>query len=241
MIQKTKTLIEPIETKVIIPKEQILINATRELLYFCSIIRLKQYNIDATKLHSILINKMSELIIILSENNFSIEEMNTVKYLLSAALDEAILSSTESIESGHQSLTNHYYKGELGGIYFFENLAILQKDFTKNLPIIQLALLILSIGFKGQYAISDNGLFHLSQIKDNLYIALKKARNTLIENTVVLTTVPNTELKNTLKKYLIPISSVSIALIGMTYTIMYQNLTSKTSELHKLIKEIFYL
>ena len=220
-----------------IKKEQIIVNSTRELLYLYCIIKQNFYNIDAGKLHTILTNKIEDLMLFLTENNFSSNEINIARYLLSAALDEVTFRYTESSQR-YQSLTSQYYKGELGGIYFFTNLEELEKDIKENSALLTLGLMILYIGFKGQYAIENDGLLALEVIKNRLYFSLKRSAP---KNLQQITISKEGDISKDLKQINKRLLPIMILILFIFYFISYQSLSNKVQDLRLIIKEIFEL
>ena len=222
-----------------IKKEQVIIETTRELVYFSCIIRQQVYNIDISKLHTILTNKIEDLMFLLSQNNFPSEEISQVRYLICAALDEAIVSYTEASEFLHyQSLTSQYYKGELGGIYFFQKLEELEKNIQSNSALLTLGLIILCTGFKGQYAIENDGLIILSQIKNRIYFTLKR----FVPKTLQKVTQSDAQGSHYFSKKARKLIFIGmILIILLTYFVTYLSLYRKTEDVGFIIKEIFEL
>lgn len=97
--------------------------ASSDLLHLIVLLKQGGYKAEFNKLYSIILAKMDKFTLDLQQVQISNNIINKLKYLICAAIDEALLN----LESGapninNKSLVRYYYKEELGGEYFFELL-----------------------------------------------------------------------------------------------------------------------
>jgi type VI secretion system protein ImpK len=159
----------------IFAKHQLIVRTTKELLYWSCLLRRCIYQFDIAKLHTLLTYKVEEVSSILLAHGCSAEETDKIKFMLCTELDEAMVEYLDKRELGrYRSLTEYYYKEQLGGEHFFDIIAAFLKSVHSNISVLSLSHIILCLGFKGQYALEERGLIKLSEIRDNLFFKIKK-------------------------------------------------------------------
>jgi type VI secretion system protein ImpK len=99
-------------------------------------------------------------------------------YAICATVDDIILNSPWGSHSlwAQQSLLSTYHADVAGGDRFFEVLAALQADPGKNIDVLELMFVCLSLGFEGRYRVHPRGAHELARIQDGLYQLIRKIR-----------------------------------------------------------------
>jgi type VI secretion system protein ImpK len=100
------------------------------------------------------------------------------RYVLCAALDEAVLKTPWGSESAwlQRSLLNSFHNETGGGEKFFVILERMKEMPAENLHMLELLYLCLSLGFRGKYDVLQNGRDHLENIRDDLFQTIRSCR-----------------------------------------------------------------
>lgn len=118
------------------------------------------------------------------------EAMGMASYALCSLLDETIMNTPWGASSpwGQQTLLILFHKESWGGERFFAYIDgknaqgqqvlsdFLSRQPAKNLPVIELFYLCVSLGFQGKYRIMQNGLNALEQYRSELYQLIQRQR-----------------------------------------------------------------
>jgi len=116
----------------------------------------------------------------------SISQTNAARYMLCTFVDEVVMTTPWGSQSGwsSRSLLSEFYGETFGGEKIFTVIDRAQREPRKNSLLLELAYIILSLGFEGQYRVRKGG--QLKSIQDNLYYSLRQekkvAEKTLSEN-----------------------------------------------------------
>ncbi len=217
-------------------KHQLIMRATRELLYWSCLLRRCLYQFDIAKLNALLTYKVEELSSTLLEYGCSAEEMDKIKFMICTEIDEAMVEYLDKKQiSMYRSLTEYYYKEQLGGEHFFDIIAAFLKSVHCNVPVLSLGHIILCLGFKGQYALEDRGLAKLSEIKDNLFFRIKKVLPgpyfEIPDNAYL-----NENSAHFYKQIKTRIVPVIFVILALTYGIAYKDLHDRVHQLGKIIQ-----
>jgi len=104
-------------------------------------------------------------------NGIDQQTVQTARYVLCTTLDEAVLNTPWGHASGwaQQSLLSHFHKEVSGGERFFNILKALGQDASKNINLLELMYLSLTLGFEGRYRITQGGRDKLQEIRSWLY------------------------------------------------------------------------
>jgi type IV/VI secretion system ImpK/VasF family protein len=222
-------------------KHRLIVRTTRELLHWACVLRGCTYQFDIAKLHILFIHKIEEVALILSEHNCSAEEVDKIKFMLCTEIDEAMVEYLDTRELGrYRSLTEHYYKEQLGGEHFFDIIQAFIKLLHSNLSILSLAHTILCIGFKGQYALEENGLSKLSEIKDTLFFKIKKIlpKPQFADEILSASKKRSAFITHHIKTKLLPLTLLGLVII---YGVLYRDLSKSVQQLHTTIYEALSL
>lgn len=95
---------------------------------------------------------------------------NIASYALCSALDEAVLTTPWGANSNwsNQSLLAEFHGDVWGGERFFEHIDMLRKNSNKNAPLVAFHLLLIDLGFEGQYRVQRGGDKVLEQLRRDL-------------------------------------------------------------------------
>ena len=100
------------------------------------------------------------------------------RYLLCTAVDEAISTSTIGA-SGHWSklaLLSTFHNETWGGEKFFQILDRCMQQPARNLFLLELMYLLLSLGFEGKFRVADRGAIAIETHRDKIYRQVKLLR-----------------------------------------------------------------
>ena len=160
----------------------ILIENLKDILYLISLLRQRINGLKIKKINELIINEIDFFSSTFTKSNsMNKEEINKAKYLICAAFDEAYAYFCEEFDKDarYVTLISHYYNEEFGGDNFFKLLEDLYIDPIKNLHMLRLSYLLLSLGFEGKYAIKENGVVILEEIRIKLQSEILKAESQL--------------------------------------------------------------
>ncbi len=101
------------------------------------------------------------------------------RYVLCTSLDEIVVSTPWGKESdwSQQSLLSLFHGETWGGEKFYLLLERLLKEPIKNLDILELMYICMSLGFQGKYRVIDNGLGEVEHLREDLYRQLRSLKN----------------------------------------------------------------
>lgn len=102
----------------------------------------------------------------------------SARYVLCTVLDEAVVTTPWGNESewSRMSLLSSFHNETSGGEKFFQYLDQLSKNPVRNLPMLELMYLCLSLGFEGKYRVMTRGMLELEGIRDALYRQIRQLR-----------------------------------------------------------------
>ena len=100
------------------------------------------------------------------------------RYVLCAALDEAVLSTPWGGQSewAGQTLLVTLHRETWGGEKFFDMLERTSGDPGRHINLMELQYLCLALGFAGKYAVADRGHARLAEIQSDLYRRIRAYR-----------------------------------------------------------------
>src|SRR5262245_23454023 len=106
------------------------------------------------------------------------EVVTAGRYVLCAALDEAVLSTPWGAQSewAQQTLLVALHREAWGGEKFFEMLDRVSGDPARHIDLMELQYLVLAFGFKGKYQVADRGDARLSEVQHGLYQQIRAHR-----------------------------------------------------------------
>lgn len=156
-----------------------LINSARKLLSI--IIKLSNtviYN-EVTDLKYKLQDEIKQFEINASRLGVANDKVLKSRYVICTTIDEIVSSTPWGQDSGwcQQSLLSIFHGETWGGEKFFLLLDRLLKEPVKNLDILELMYLCLSLGFQGKYRVLDNGHEQVEFLREDLYRQLRSLKN----------------------------------------------------------------
>jgi len=100
------------------------------------------------------------------------------RYVLCTAIDETVLNTPWGSQSvwATQTLLGTFHNETWGGEKFFQLLERLIQEPARNLHLLELMYLCLSLGFEGKFRVQDRGRATLDGIQDNLYQTIRLHR-----------------------------------------------------------------
>jgi type VI secretion system protein ImpK len=100
------------------------------------------------------------------------------RYVLCAALDEAVLSLPSGQQStwASQSLLSTFHEDAGGGEKFFMIMDRMNQDPALNVDMLELIYVCLSLGFEGKYRVMDSGHEQLRTLRESLYQRIQQQR-----------------------------------------------------------------
>lgn len=105
-------------------------------------------------------------------------EILAARYVLCTVVDEAVVTTEWGSKSewSQMSLLSSFHSETFGGETFFRLLDSLSKSPIKNLPMLELMYVCLSLGFQGKYRVQARGMLELDDIRDGLYRQIRHVR-----------------------------------------------------------------
>jgi len=102
----------------------------------------------------------------------------TTRYVLCSFIDEAVLNTIWGSSSswGSQSLLSTLHAETSGGETFFVILDRLLKDPNANIDLLELMFICLSLGFKGRYAVMNQGQEKLEELRNIVFEQIRRRR-----------------------------------------------------------------
>lgn len=112
------------------------------------------------------------------EKNIPPEIALAARYIICAALDEAVLNTPWGAESAwtQRTLLSFFHNETNGGEKFFLLLEKLKERPAENLEILELMYILLSLGFEGKYRVVARGRDMIEQIRDELFHVIRTYR-----------------------------------------------------------------
>jgi type VI secretion system protein ImpK len=106
------------------------------------------------------------------------ETARSARYVLCAALDEAVLSTPWGGQSewGGQTLLVTLHSETWGGEKFFAMVERMSTDLERFIELLELQYVCLALGFAGKYAVADRGQSRLADVRADLYRRIRDFR-----------------------------------------------------------------
>ncbi|ELY1985708.1 type VI secretion system protein TssL, long form [Vibrio harveyi] len=111
----------------------------------------------------------------LRQQNINLETIDTARYCLCCAIDEAVLNTNWGSQStwSHDSLLTSFYSSSQGGEAFFQHLETCMSFPETQLDLLELMYVCMSLGFVGQYRLEKNGLETHRRLRKQVVSVLK--------------------------------------------------------------------
>jgi len=100
------------------------------------------------------------------------------RYILCTAIDETVLNTPWGGQSvwATQTLLGTFHNETWGGEKFFQLLDRLIQEPARNLHLLELMYLCISLGFEGKFRVQERGRAMLDSVQDNLYQTIRMHR-----------------------------------------------------------------
>ena len=112
------------------------------------------------------------------EKNIARETMHTARYALCASIDDIVLHTQWGRASPwvQASLVSSFHQEVVSGENFFRQLDALKREPARNLPLLELMYLCLSLGYQGQYRVRPYTPAQLELVREDLYQTIVRQR-----------------------------------------------------------------
>jgi type VI secretion system protein ImpK len=147
--------------------QNIFIASGMGLLLRLAPLRLMSEHPSPNDLQTELLTELKKLTVSLRENGCTEIAATAARYILCAALDEAVLSTSWGAKSvwSQRSLLATLHGETWGGEKLFAMLSDFQNDVDGNIDLIELIDTCLSLGFKGRYRLLEQGEAQLYDLR----------------------------------------------------------------------------
>ncbi len=134
---------------------------------------------DVNQLKYKLQDEIKQFEICAGKAGISNDKILQARYVICTSLDEIVVSTPWGQESNwsQQSLLSIFHGETWGGEKFFLLLQRLLKEPIKNLDLMELMYICMSLGFQGKYRVIDNGLSEVEHLREDLYRQLRSLKN----------------------------------------------------------------
>ena len=171
-----------------------------------------------------------------SANGVRNEIVLAARYVLCAAIDEAVLSTPWGSQSewSQRQLLVTLHREAWGGEKFFEMLDRITPDPARHIDLLELQYLILELGFTGKYQMQDRGHERLADLQHNVRRAIRSQRGTL-PTELSLRWRGLEDQRNRLIRY-VPwwvVVAAALTVVGLTFVVYYSRLARQADPLHE--------
>jgi type IV/VI secretion system ImpK/VasF family protein len=134
-------------------KSNLMVICAMPLISFIITIKKTIASPDIAKIQLKIINEMKLFKSKCTENGFSEKIINAACYCLCSAIDEAVLSTSWRTQSCwvQHSLLSIFHNETWGGERFYHILEHMAQDPLRNIFLLELMYLLLSLGFEGKF------------------------------------------------------------------------------------------
>jgi type VI secretion system protein ImpK len=133
---------------------------------------------DVPGLHRQLVDEVQRMESRARSEGIDNEQLLFARYALCTALDEAVMNTPWGAHSNwnQNPLLSVFHNETLGGEKFFNMLAQLLQAPARNVDLLELMYLCISLGFEGKYRVDPHGREELERMRDNLYRTIESTR-----------------------------------------------------------------
>jgi len=163
------------------------------------------------------------------------------RYLLCAALDEAVLSTPWGAQSewAQQPLLVALHREAWGGEKFFDMLDRLQRDPARHINLLELQYVCLALGFAGKFQVAERGDARLADIKHALFRTIRDQRGASPPELSLRWTGVQ-DRRNRVIRY-VPwwvVGALALALLALTFTVYYARLGRAAAPVHAALATV---
>ena len=155
-----------------------LVAAASELLSYVVWIKHSKTAPGLDDLYTQLSNALKAFEVSALHNGVENVQMMKARYVLCTVLDEAVVTTgwEHAGEWSQKSLLRSFHNETFGGEKVFQALDQLSRDPVRNLSLLELLFLCLSLGFEGKYRVVNRGMTELDTLRDALYRQIRHLR-----------------------------------------------------------------
>jgi len=169
------------------------------------------------------------------------EVVTAARYVLCAALDEAVLSTPWGAQSewAQQTLLVALHREAWGGEKFFDMLDRVSGDPARHIDLMELQYLVLAFGFKGKYQVADRGDSRLSEVQHSLYQKIRAHRGAP-QMDLALRWRGLQDRRNPLIRY-VPwwvVGAAALAILTITFVVSYARLGSAAAPVQAELSKV---
>jgi type VI secretion system protein ImpK len=170
------------------------------------------------------------------------EVVLTARYVLCAALDEAVLATPWGAQSdwSQHSLLVALHREAWGGEKFFEMVDRISADPGRHIDLMELQYLVLAFGFSGKYQVLDRGHERLADVQNRLYRKIRDYRGGSPETELSLRWRGLEDRRNPLLRF-VPwwvVGAAALAIIALVYTAYYTGIASFAAPVHAELAKV---
>ena len=189
-----------------------------------------------------LANQIGDFDIHLKRSSVRNEVALSARYIICAAIDEAILNTSwGGVDSGwgEHSLLHTYHYETSGSDRFFSLLDQLTTASQKNPDLLELFYVLLCMGFKGKYQVDPAGDSQLDAVRERLHQELYGAwpHPCLLSDPTHTRRIARPNLRNRVPLWVV--LSVSLAFTLLVYTGLHSMMHSRTVEIAERFDHIY--
>jgi type VI secretion system protein ImpK len=165
----------------------------------------------------------------------------SARYVLCAALDEAVLSTPWGNQSewAQHPLLVALHREAWGGEKFFEMLERISRDPGRYIDLMELQYVVLALGFAGKYQVQDRGQEQLQQVQQELYGRIRNHRGAVDEG-LSLRWRGVEDRRNPLLRY-VPwwvVAAAALPILAIAFTAYYASIAEIAAPVHAELAKI---
>jgi type VI secretion system protein ImpK len=169
------------------------------------------------------------------------EVILSARYVLCAAIDEAVLSSPWGNQSewAQHPLLVQLHREAWGGEKFFEMLDRISHDPSRHIDLMELQYLALVFGFEGKYHVQERGGERLQQVQQDLYRRIRDFRGST-DSALSLRWRGLEDRRNPLLRY-VPwwvVAAAALPVLAIAFTAFYASLAGAAAPVHAELAKI---
>jgi type VI secretion system protein ImpK len=155
-----------------------LVNAASTILAVYQKVRQSTFHPDVTGLYQRLSGEIKNFEARAREQGVAPEIALAARYVLCSLLDEAVVNTPWGNESGwsQHTLLSVFHNETSGGEKFFMILDRMRQEPARNLEMLELMYICLSLGFEGRYRVTHGGREKIEQIKEEIFAVVRRQR-----------------------------------------------------------------
>lgn len=155
-----------------------LVQAASTLLRVIHRLRHTPHHQHVQVLHQNLVRSIKTFDLEIKNAQIRPEISLSARYMLCSTVDECVLNTPWGSQSqwSRHSLLSVFHKETFGGEKFYLILSRMLEAPAKNIMLLELAYLLLSLGFEGKYKVDPRGRDKIENIRDRLFTTIEQIR-----------------------------------------------------------------